>query len=442
MNNEKTKINLIYLKDSIIFILLLLYCMIPLLRQFSFSVKYAVENEYSILKIIGFIGIFFLVGYLIINLRKTNNSKEYIKNNLPIIIFTMYMLWTLVACIMSPDKYNSFCGTNYRKDGFISYIAYAGFFALALCLKSDKYKNILLNLFIIIAILGIVFIELPKNGYLENMFWQKDHVRGVFYNLNHYGYYLLIATSIAAFLFTTEEKIPKKICYGAEYIYLLIYLIINNTFGCYLALLGTLIIYLVISIKKKQKILISLITIGIFILVTVIVGIFDKTTLNNIQQLGFDLGNIATATASKDAETINDEAYKQAGSGRMEIWIDGLKFFAERPIFGYGPENLRLLYEANGVDQDRPHNIVIQQLTTSGLIGCLLYFTALGSILLKGIKKFESNKKILGVCLFTVISYIISAMFGNSMYYTSPYFFVILGMLMNEILKKESENKI
>ena len=439
MNSEKAKQNLIYLKDYIIFILLLFCCMMPLFRQFTYSLKYSLEDEYTILKIIGFIGIFFLIAYLIINIKKSSNSKDYIKNILPIILFTIYMGWTLISCIFSPNKYNAFCGTIYRKDGYISYILYAGIFALSFCLKSDRLKKLLLNLFILIAVLGIIFIELPKNGILQNIFWQNDHVRGVFFNLNHYGYYLLIATSISAFFFAIEENVLKKVYYCTIYIYLIYYLIINNTFGCYLALLGTLILFLAISIIKKQNIKIALITIGIFVFVTIFANIFNNTTSQNIKQLGLDLGSIVGATLSKELENNNKETYMQAGSGRMEIWIAGLKFFANRPVLGYGPENLRPMYEANGIDQDRPHNIVIQQLTTSGAIGTLLYFTALGIIFIRGIKKVGKKKTILEVCLFTSISYMISAMFGNSMYYTSPYFFIMLGLLMNEIIKIDDE---
>lgn len=439
MNSEKAKQNLIYLKDYIIFILLLFCCMMPLFRQFTYSLKYSLEDEYTILKIIGFIGIFFLIAYLIINIKKSSNSKDYIKNILPIILFTIYMGWTLISCIFSPNKYNAFCGTIYRKDGYISYILYAGIFALSFCLKSDRLKKLLLNLFILIAVLGIIFIELPKNGILQNIFWQNDHVRGVFFNLNHYGYYLLIATSISAFFFAIEENVLKKVYYCTIYIYLIYYLIINNTFGCYLALLGTLILFLAISIIKKQNIKIALITIGIFVFVTIFANIFNNTTSQNIKQLGLDLGSIVGATSSKELENNNKETYMQAGSGRMEIWIAGLKFFANRPVLGYGPENLRPMYEANGIDQDRPHNIVIQQLTTSGAIGTLLYFTALGIIFIRGIKKVGKKKTILEVCLFTSISYMISAMFGNSMYYTSPYFFIMLGLLMNEIIKIDDE---
>lgn len=45
------------------------------------------------------------------------------------------------------------------------------------------------------------------------------------------------------------------------------------------------------------------------------------------------------------------------------------------------------------------------------------------------------------MCLFMVIAYLISAMFGNSMYYTSPYFFILLGFLMGENLKQNENIK-
>lgn len=432
MNHEKTKQNLLYLKDSIIFILLLICCMLPLFRQFTYSLEFAMQNEYTVLKIIGFIGIFFLIGYLIFSYKKIDNSKKYLKNNLPIILFIAYMFWTLISCIISPNKQNAFNGTDFRKDGYITYIMYAGIFSLVLCIKSDNFKKILLNLFLLIAILGIIFIEIPKNGYLQNTFWQNDNVRGVFFNSNHYGYYLLIANVISVFLFVTEKKLSKKILYCISYIYLLYYLIINNTFGCYLAFLGTLILFLLISIIKKQKVKIPLITLGIFLIVSLLTNIFNSKTVNSLKQLGSDLGNILTVNSS---EKSSNESYMQAGSGRMEIWIYGLEFFTERPVFGYGPENLRPLYEAKGVDQDRPHNIIIQQLTTSGLPGCIFYFTALGILIIRGLKNFNTENKIYMVSFFVTIAYLISAMFGNSMYYTSPYFFIMIGLLSSENLK-------
>ena len=50
-------------------------------------------------------------------------------------------------------------------------------------------------------------------------------------------------------------------------------------------------------------------------------------------------------------------------------------------------------------------------------------------------KKIREKESIGKVVLFVVIAYLISAMFGNSMYYTSPYFFIFLGWLMKDNIR-------
>ena len=117
----------------------------------------------------------------------------------------------------------------------------------------------------------------------------------------------------------------------------------------------------------------------------------------------------------------------------MLLWKYGLQFFMERPIFGYGPENLETKYLENHISQDRPHNLLIQLATTSGLPGLLLYISAICVILWKSLKKLDMKNQLHVTFMFVVITYLISAMFGNSMYYTSPYFFILLGFLMRKI---------
>ena len=43
--------------------------------------------------------------------------------------------------------------------------------------------------------------------------------------------------------------------------------------------------------------------------------------------------------------------------------------------------------------------------------------------------------------VMAVIAYLISAMFGNSMYYTSPYLFILLGYIFNKCITKDNETK-
>ena len=99
---------------------------------------------------------------------------------------------------------------------------------------------------------------------------------------------------------------------------------------------------------------------------------------------------------------------------------------------GYGADNLQGEYKKYNINQDRPHNLVIQLATTSGIPGLILYICGAGVILIRGFRRVNFDNMIYQSVLFTIIAYLISAMFGNSMYYTSPYFFILLGMLYKQ----------
>lgn len=439
MNKENTIKSIERLKEILIFILLFICLILPVIRQVTHTLIFSLNNECNIIKFIGLIGIIGLVLSICINYKKNENKKEYILKILPIILFVLYMMWTLISCILSQDQYKAFYGTDTRKDGYFTYIAYAGIFSLAFSLKDVKVKKVLLNLFILIATITIALVEIRKQGFLSTLIWTKDITKGPFFNSNHYGYYLMMVASIALFLFIMEDKKVLKIVYLLIYSYFIYYLIINNTFGSYLAIFITIVMFMVVAIIKKEKRILALISIIIFAGVSICTQTAKNIntqqnkniTSENIKQLSSDISKITSAKNNPNNK------YEEAGSGRLALWINGTKFFIESPVFGYGPENLEVKYKEVGILQDRPHNLILQLLTTSGLPGCILYMAAVGIILIRGLKNIDMKNDLLIVCLFTSIVYLISSMFGNSMYYTSPYFYIILGFLMKELIEKE-----
>lgn len=88
---------------------------------------------------------------------------------------------------------------------------------------------------------------------------------------------------------------------------------------------------------------------------------------------------------------------------------------------------------------DRPHNLLIQLATTSGIVGLITYMGGIAMILLVGLKTMKLENDIHVISFACVLAYLVSAMFGNSMYYTSPYFFIFLGILMFENIKRDNE---
>lgn len=448
-NNKITKV-----KNIVLFSLLLIWIIIPnlkLVKPISFMVSI---YEYKYIQIVGLIGIYV---FLITNYKKIikiQNKKLLVKESLPIILFICYLTWTFISCIFAENKYNAFYGDNYRKEGFITYLIYAGFFLCAFSIESDKLKKYLLNIFIVVALINAILIYYINSSIsLNEIFSYKNLKVGVFYNQNHYGYYLLLATSISNLFFILEKNKLMKIFYAMTYIILLYFLIINNTFGCYLAILVINLLFFTYSIYKRKYQILSFISIIILVILSIVTKYDGKNiVINNIQIFNKDISNIYSITKQNNNANINDNEkeneiseIEKAGSGRIKLWKYGIKIFLKKPILGYGADNLEEEYKKYNIKQDRPHNLIIQLATTSGIPGLIFYICGVGVIIIRAFKRTDYDNMIYKGILFTIITYLISAMFGNSMYYVSPYFFILLGMLYkynikNYLITSENSN--
>lgn len=439
-DTKVTKEKFIKIRDIVIFILLLLWMIIPVLQSFDETYDILLIKKYnlSLMKVTGVVGIALGIYFILEKKKKAQDKKEIIKELLPIFIFLLYMIWTLISCILSPNRELAFKGTSYRKEGYIMYLIYAGYFFCAYLLESKKLRKILLNIFVIVSI----FLIIISRAYFTvlkytDIFLYNTPDKSVFAQFNHYGYYLMMSLMCALGLFITEKNKILKVVYLVAYTVIGYVLIFNNTFGCYLATAIVLIAYCIYALVKKRDRAVALIATAIFIILSFTVTKNDKNlAYENMSGLVSDIKTIITKVFNIEEDSPElEESFEKAGTSRMSLWKNGVKFIKERPIIGYGPENLKEKYKSVSINQDRPHNLLIQLATTSGIPGMILYVTAVGIIVVRGIKNNESGK----IFLIIVIAYLISAMFGNSMYYTSPYYFIFLGFLINCNSYKQKE---
>lgn len=438
----------IKVKNCIIYFMLLLWTIVPVVKTIRFTDRkwHANENSLKLMVVIGIVGIAIFIGWFIYKLIKSSNKKEFLKKIIPIFFFTAYMIWTFVSCIFAENKKNVFEGTGYRKEGYFMYLNYAGFFLCAFLLDSDQLRKIILNTIIVVTTLMSILslcVSMKINPIFFNMYFVNTSRKTAYFSqFNHYGYFLMISLMACFGMYVTEKNKKIKVLYLISFAFISYMLIYNNTFGCYLAVTISVISYTVYSIIKRKNVVAVLIAISIFVILScTIKQDYKILAFDNIRQFGNDFKTIIYKILNKDDEKIEKE-FEKTGTYRMALWKYGLQFFAENPIWGYGPDNLGTKYDSVGItDQDRPHNLLIQLATTSGLPGLILYVTAVGIIIIKGIKEFLKKDEKGQVFLLIVITYLISAMFGNSMYYTSPYFFIFLGFLMNSNFYDKKELK-
>ena len=203
-------------------------------------------------------------------------------------------------------------------------------------------------------------------------------------------------------------------------------LIYVDTFGSYLAVLfGMVFSVFLISIMhcSKQYIINSVFSLLLFIFISV--GVDTQTHLlrTNFASLFTDIEKITTSADDVD----------EAGTSRIKLWKHSFKYIKERPLFGYGPEGTSQMFFDDGLGNDRPHNEYIQHALFMGIPASVFYISGLVLLFIYCIKNRKQLPSYAIISGFAVFSYCISAFFGNTMYYTSPYFFIILGILSNTI---------
>ena len=162
----------------------------------------------------------------------------------------------------------------------------------------------------------------------------------------------------------------------------------------------------------------------IFVLISLVMSIWYDTIFSNLFTFSKD---VATITSSSSTEA----TAKSAGTGRWELWVYTVEFIKEKPLFGWGLEGTtKQLGELVG-HTDRPHNEYLQYAAFFGIPASIAYICGVFSVFLNGLKhKYELDIYTI-TALIASFGYLVSAAFGNTMYYTSPAFFILLGLAFN-----------
>ena len=413
------------------FITLLLWVISPLVEYINRLYGLILYTNYfsNITYLIGILGI---ITYIIYFIKFKRKEKINIKQFIPEILLIILLFLSIIASIISKNPQLSFFGESYRKEGLIVYIMYIGVLLMSSIIKDSKYIKYLTKIMITVCLIVTI------NPLFRNDFSYVGFTN-MFYNTNHYGYYLMINTMLALFMFINSNKLIKNIIYMIIYIFFLYLLIRNDTFGSYLAIFATLIFLFIYSmiIKNKRIKVISIII--LFILTSYTVSYYDikiGERLNFTDTSGIIFKNLFFFKKDiKDIMHSKGNIPEETGSYRIVLWQEAWKYTLNHPLFGGGMECLKDYYIKDkgkyyNVYNDRPHNSILQVSTFIGIPGAIIYLTLILYIAISNLKILKHNNiHIMIYC--TAMCYFLSSLLGNSMYYTSPYFMILLGLLIS-----------
>lgn len=381
------------------------------------------------------LGAVFLALYIakIIRMKKYSSLYDFLNKNRAFALFGIFIILMIISTAINGFTHLGLFGSAYRNEGLFVYISYFVYFSLAYISSNKKLIKAFLYIFTGSAAILEIF---PIIDYFSKFcrFSIGGHTY-LFSQHNHYGYYLLMSMITAAMLFITEKKLWLKIISVIEFALAVFGLLCNDTFGCQLAaIVGLVFIVIVYSLHKCRFKFITLVPIVVYGLTTLLGcavsdGIKSRVT-SNFYQLINDTDALTNGL---------DEAERSTGVARIILWQNTLDYISEKPFLGFAADGTGERLEKATNDNDRCHCEYLQYAVDYGIPAEVFYMAGIMTIYLRGLmrRKKLSQFNLVGLCVG--FAYLASAVIGNSMYYTAPFLFIMLGFGYS-IYSPEDEN--
>ena len=342
-------------------------------------------------------------------------------------LLTLMLFWSLICALLSENYTLAFFGSYYRGEGFVTYLYYACIYITACYMVPHSKIRRVFDIYCAMTVVLCICFICQENSipFIGTIFW--NYRATVFNQFNHFGYYLSMSVLLFAGLYMYEKNIKRACLYITGMILSVWVLIANNTFGTYLGALAGLCalvaFFLMNKTEVKRKIILP---VAVFITLSVM-SCFNMIPSSAGESL---LSNFVDLKNDTKAVIKNSEDSGSAGTGRMALWRVSVEMISKSPVFGYGPEQIGP--DPNNVMwyTDRPENEYIQYALFLGLPGGIVYIISLMIAFVYYLRRIKGLRGVVIISAGCVFAYLARAMFGNSMCYTTPYFFMFFGFTM------------
>lgn len=362
--------------------------------------------------------------------EETCTRREWLGARLLPVCLSLLLIWSLLSAVLSGDLKLGFLGSDYRQEGVLAYVFYGIVFTAALLPTKKQMRFVAEVLVAVCAFTGILVITGGK--LIPGLFYLEEDLRAVmFHQYNHYGYFLAICTPLCMGLLLQDENpgLLLRLLRMVEFWLISNAVAFNSVRGAFLAIGAMLVVWNVIILWNHRGRWKRLLLVDLIFAATILFLNTGSTLLDRLGVLVRQMEDVQEAIASTEpaGQQNMSAALDEIGSDRGILWRLGIQFALERPVFGYGPDNLGALYRMHRADlSDRPHNELIQIAASLGLPALVFYLTGLGSLLVRFFKRLKQLSVFELAVFASVGGYLVSSLFGNTMYYTTPYFYMML----------------
>ena len=357
----------------------------------------------------------FLFGFYLLLLLE---SRAWLPRGSPLLIsLGIFLAILALTSFLGIHPGKSFWGTFNRMEGLIAFIHYGLFFIILTGVLKQTNDWLRLLRFVLFVSVPIGIIGFLEYFSFTDFLTAQDGTRmdATLGNPSLYGGYLLFLIFIGILLTFKEQKNAWKIYAWVLTIFNGIFLLFSGTRSAWLALvlgIGFLFFSRLLLFREHSGRSFRSILIGLAVLLAIIL----------VALLAWQL-QVLPQNTSWDRYLLLWQEGNPLENSRLILWSLALEAWQKAPLFGYGLESFTRLYDtyydpsfARAIPEfefyDRAHNVFLEFLIASGLLGLLAYlavFASAGRMLQKSWRRIRATTSLILASL--LLAYLTHSMF-------------------------------
>lgn len=371
-----------------------------------------------------------------------NTHYRFSVKNPLFISISVFMVIVLVANTLGHNPYASFWSNAERMDGYIGLLHLYIFFISFIGLMKDR---VILNLYVVyLIVLGLVlsFIGLGQT---------KGRVDSVLGNPIYLASITLFGIFLSGYFASVKEKIfglDQKSRFVISFASILVFLVTMYQTGTRGAVLGLLCGLLATTVwytlgGKKVSTIIKTVSLG-FIVLLVLAGGFFFSARDYLADQSF----VKESNLLSRAVRISPE--DRTTGFRLANWEMALLGFEEKPVLGWGQDgyikvftkyfNVQELHDAEPW-YDRVHNVFLDWLVSSGIVGLISYLSIFGVLFWLICKKITESFLVKGVLFGLVVAYLAQNFVAFDSLASGIFIYTVFGLIFLLTIKKNPPKK-
>lgn len=361
------------------------------------------------------------------SLKAADKSRSRLNLSFTEVMFICFFIWMMISTCINGFTKEAIFSVPYRYVGVMDLAVFIlVYMNCSSHIGSARTRHMLLITYMIVADLSCLvtcfhwFVrDIPAIG-------GENPASCIFFHENHYAYFLTMAILISAGYSIFGRS--KMMMAGLFSLILNMFVLaVNRTEGCFLAVIAAIAVMLIYMLIYRREYTRRILILMAFFASSVMLVLLIS------EEMRIDL----YYTAKELVEIIRGEGQWYAGHGRWQLWQVTADYIVDEPLFGYGCEGIaETLYDYTEVYS--PHNEVLAYAAFFGIPAAMFYLAGCISAIIGALKSCRSEDTECGknaafdsscmIAAVAALSYLISSMFGVAMFYTVPYFFILIGL--------------